>query len=146
MPVSNEFIHFLNALEFNDVYQDIESSVDCTRTQPPIRQIREDGSLTELPRYIDIVPYLGMYHRQDNGIEKYRLIRRSDSISIYIDRNTYSFYEKRENVFPELNRVFGIEHWVKLYDLFISLVTLLIWVQTKQHQSSQERSTLDENP
>ena len=144
MIVSDEFIHFLNSLEFNDIYHAIESSIDCTRTQPPIRPICKDGSLAELPRYIDIVPYLGMYHRQDNGNEKYRLISRYDGRSIYIDRNMYSFYENRENVFPELNRVFGIEYWVKSYNLFISLVILLMWTQTKQYLSSQERAALDE--
>lgn len=133
MTVSDEFIHFLNSLEFNDVYHAIESSIDCTRVQPPIRQIREDGTLMELPRYIDIVPYLGMYHRQDNGTEKYRLIRRNDGTSIYVDKNIYSIYENNEKVFPDLYKVFSIEYWFNKYDIFMSLVTLLIWTRTKQY-------------
>ena len=146
MTVSDEFIHFLNSLEFNDVYQAIESSIDCTRVQPPIRQIREDGTLMELPRYIDIVPYLGMYHRKDNGNEKYRLIRRYDGTSIYVYKNMYSIYENGEQVFPDLDRVFSIEHWVKKYRIFMSLVTLLIWTRTKQYLLTQEHSALDEIP
>ena len=74
-----------------------------------------------------------MYHRQDNGTEKYRLIRRNDGTSIYVDKNIYSIYENNEKVFPDLYKVFSIEYWVNKYGIFMSLVTLLIWTRTKQY-------------
>lgn len=131
--MNEHFINFLNAIDYTDVYDLIVNSIDCTREQPPIRPIDENGNLVTLPNIIDIVSRLGMYKRIDSGIEKYRIICRQGNGCQYVDKQRYDNYYIKETVFPDSSRVFDVEIWMEKYNSFIDLVAQILWIYISLH-------------
>lgn len=127
MVDNNENIRcFIETLDYNDIYAEMKTAIDCFVPQPPIRRIGRNGVLETCPNGIDDADYLCIAKYDNETTTKYRLVHRNNSQKS-VTHTQYTEMYINSRVFPDNSKCFTMSYWGVKYNEIIQFVTYILW-------------------